>query len=180
MCDMAAALDPPSVGVSGWACSAGTPTSTVICGWGGVTCNSDLSVTIINIQFKTLSGSLPTSIGSITSLDHLSLGYNNIYGVIPESIGNLSLLKKLALQYNALTGILPTSMGAMTLLNAFSISNNQLHGVIPESFCSLKSITISALATGITCYPNCVTAVKVILNGGVCPLSPTGNIHIHV
>ena len=67
MCDLAAAINPAIIGVSGWDCSGGIPSPSVICGWGTVTCNNDLSVTDINLNNEFLMGTLPASIGDINS-----------------------------------------------------------------------------------------------------------------
>ena len=72
-------------------CSVSTP-------WQGVDCtkqtNSISSVTTLILNDYDLHGTLPTSIGNLTSLEYFSLGSNRLTGSIPTEVGqmNYSLL----------------------------------------------------------------------------------------
>ena len=85
MCDLAAAINPHSQGLAGWDCSGSTPSPSVLCVWGGVICNGDSSVINIDLHNRGLDGTLPASIGGLSSLIYLSLSYNLLTGVIPTS-----------------------------------------------------------------------------------------------
>ena len=142
---MAAALNPPIVGVPGWDCSAGTPLASVICGWGGVGCNGDSLVTYIDLHSKYCQGTMPTSIGSLTALTNLNLAYTKLQGLIPTSIGALTALNSLSLNFNKLTGPIPTVIGGLTSLSVLQLRYNALTGVIPESFDGLTSMAFLGL-----------------------------------
>ena len=183
MCDLAAALNPASgnFAFAGWDCSGGIPLPTVICGWGQVACNSDLSVT--QIVFGTnflVGGTLPTSIGSLTALTKLLLTYCSLTGIIPTSIGAMKSLDTLNLSGNKLTGIIPASIGGLSSLKSLNVGYNMLTGVIPSSFCDLH-LEYLALEPSLTCYPGCLSSVTNLNTGGltVCTTAPTGNIHIY-
>ncbi|KDP43570.1 hypothetical protein JCGZ_16857 [Jatropha curcas] len=68
-------------------------------------------IEVFDLDFCSLYGELPSFVGNLTSLTHLSLPFNNINGQIPRSIGKLCNLKYLDLSYNYLTGSLPEVLG---------------------------------------------------------------------
>ena len=157
MCDLAAALNPASQGLSGWDCSGGTPLASVICGWGGVSCNSDPSVAAISLGGHQLTGTLPTSIGSLIALTGLYLSSNSIGGIIPSSIGGL------------------------TLLTALYLNSDSFTGVLPQSICNAPLINVILTSSGLTSYPDCLSSAPGLNAAGlsVYTVSPTGNIHMH-
>ena len=108
MCMLAIALN-PAAKVTGWDCSAGTPAPDEVCTWGGVTCTSN-DVTGINLSKLGLSGTIPSSIGDITSIQSLMIANNNIVGTVPSTISNLLGLTNINLSGNKLTGVLPSSL----------------------------------------------------------------------
>jgi len=128
---------------SGWWGSAITSnTSNPPCKWYGITCNTDGSVTRIEIadQFRA-PDKLKLNFSSLPNLVHLELSFNNLYGSIPLEIGTLSKLAYLDLSYNNLTGKLPLSLANLTHLVSFSISNNLIIGPIPSSLWLLTNLT---------------------------------------
>ena len=139
MCDLAAAINPASAGNAGWDCTGGISPPSDICVWGGVTCDGNSSVTIIYLAHAMLPGTLPTSIGVLTSLVRLFLSYNQFTGILPTSIGGLQSLVSLVITSNQLTGILPTSIGMMSSLTFLNVAYNKLSGPIPTSIGELSS-----------------------------------------
>ncbi|MYE05247.1 MAG: hypothetical protein F4Y00_09790, partial [Bacteroidetes bacterium SB0662_bin_6] len=60
---------------------------------------------------NSLTGSIPTELGDMTSMVHLILAANQLSGEIPSSLGNPPNLRTLYLSYNTgLTGELPLSL----------------------------------------------------------------------
>ena len=97
------------------------------------------SLTIFNMPNNSLYGSIPLSIGKISSLAQLELHRNNLLGTIPKSLGRLRSLTVLKLSYIKLTGPIPLSLGSLSKLTNISLNNNALNGTILEShFRSLK------------------------------------------
>ncbi|GJS51618.1 kinase-like domain-containing protein [Tanacetum coccineum] len=111
---------------------------------------SDMS--LLGLGDNQLSGSLPSSIGSLVGLTTIGklqklqlLGrYSNQFsGSTPEAIGNLSLLTYLDLSYNKLEGNIPSSLGKCKNLNVLILVDNRLSGKIPRQLLQLPSLTIS-------------------------------------
>ena len=138
MCDIAAALG------TGWDCSGGPITNPCMTLVGhGVLC-SGFTVTGIQLPGAGLVGSIPSSIGYLTSLTTLMLSSNSIQGVIPSSIGVLTALVQLYLQYNLLTGVVPSTVGGLLALTILDLRNNGLSGEHHHlSTCIIGLITLS-------------------------------------
>ncbi|XP_040869659.1 receptor-like protein EIX1 [Glycine max] len=116
--------------------------------FGGVIspCLADLK----HLNYLDLSGneflgegmSIPSFLGTMTSLTHLNLSYTGFTGKIPPQIGNLSNLV-----YLDLGGYL-TDLGFLFAENVEWVSSNQLEGNIPTSLgnlCNLRVIDLSYL-----------------------------------
>jgi len=156
--------------------SATTPVCT---SWVGITCSSDNNsvielrlpgvglrgpipnntlgkldnLTTLSLRSNLLSGSLPSDLLSIPSLQYvylqrnnlsgaipppfspqlitLDLSFNNFEGKIPSSLQNLTHLNKLYLQNNSLAGPIPKLN--LPRLKHLNLSNNHLNGSIPSS-----------------------------------------------
>ena len=156
MCDLAAATNPASASLDGWNCSEGIPSPSVVCVWGGVSCNSDSSVTSIRLQYGKLEGTLPDSIGTLTSLESLLLTGNR------------------------LNGIVPTSMGEMKMLTQLALVSNKFTGIIPSSLCNLHLQYLNINYYTSMCFSACLSSVPNLYRFGIsaCTSSPTGNILI--
>jgi hypothetical protein len=96
-----------------------------------------------------LTGTIPWSMGSLTSLDFLDLGNNHgLTGTIPSRLGSLMGLTWLGL-YNlgprGLTGTIPSSLGSLTRLTNLALAASSLTGTTPSSLASLTSLTAIGL-----------------------------------
>ncbi len=89
-------------------------------------------LTSLELSSNQLSGNIPSSIGGLTGLTYLALSGNQLSGSIPSSIGNLNKLVWLLLSSNQLSGSIPPSIGNLTVYN-LDFSYNQLTGSIPSS-----------------------------------------------
>jgi RHS repeat-associated protein len=116
------------------------PTAAQLGTWAGVgVLNGD--VTSLSMQSNNMNGTLPASIGNLSSLRYLWMAYNNnISGSIPAEIGNLTQLVQLALDNNKLSGAIPSSIGNLSNLTHFTLSFNQLSGSIPPTVGQLTAL----------------------------------------
>ena len=96
---------------------------TVITSWDGVTVEgAPQRVTELGLSSRSLTGSIPSSIGSLVELTHLNLSNNTLTGEIPEEIGQLSDLVELRLSGNTLTGCIPLPLKDVTTNDLSSLN----------------------------------------------------------
>src|SRR6266498_5007942 len=91
--------------------------------WYGVTIKNK-RVTQIVLPMNNLTGSLPSSLSDLISLNHLELQKNQLIGSIPSSLGNLTNLGFIELADNQLSGGIPSSFGNLTNLGFLELTNN--------------------------------------------------------
>jgi RHS repeat-associated protein len=109
--------------------------------WYGVTVTNG-DITKISLINNGLSGVLPKTISKLTKLKQLYLNNNtNISGSIPSSYGSLSSLLDIDLSTNALSGSIPTTFGSLTALTRLKLNNNALTGSIPTQLANLAALT---------------------------------------
>ncbi|CAL5377756.1 unnamed protein product [Camellia sinensis] len=99
-------VDPNNV-LQSWDATLATP-----CTWFHVTCNSENSVTRVDLGNANLSGQLVPELGQLLNLQYLELYSNNIRGQIPIELGNLTSLVSLDLFSNNLSSIIPDTLGS--------------------------------------------------------------------
>ncbi|BFG15510.1 hypothetical protein CerSpe_017840 [Prunus speciosa] len=98
-------------------------TSTAYCNWEGIKCDASNRVTSINLASKSLSGSLPSNLNSLTQLTTLSLRRNSLSGPFP-SLANLSSLQEIYLDNNNFTSIPSGCFQGLSSLQVLSMSQN--------------------------------------------------------
>ncbi|CAL9249065.1 unnamed protein product [Arabidopsis halleri] len=102
------------------------------CSWNGVTCK-ELKVVSLSIPRKSLYGSLPSSLGFLSSLRHLNLRSNRFYGSLPIQLFQLQGLQSLVLYGNSFDGSLSDEIGKLKLLQTLDLSQNLFNGSLPLS-----------------------------------------------
>ncbi|KAJ1412045.1 Serine/threonine-protein kinase, active site [Sesbania bispinosa] len=110
------------------------------CNWAMVTCSSDRFVIALGIPSQNLSGTLSSSIGSLTNLQTVLLQDNHISGPIPSEIGRLQKLQTLDLSDNFFIGQLPDTLSHMKGLHYLRLNNNSLTGPIPSSLANMTQL----------------------------------------
>ncbi|EXB44848.1 LRR receptor-like serine/threonine-protein kinase RPK2 [Morus notabilis] len=104
-----------------------------------VICRSLLS---LDVSGNEISGSMPQSLGDLTSLVLLDLSRNKLHGKIPPDMSRLRHLKYLSLAHNSLTGPIPYSFGWFQSLEVLDLSSNSLSGEIPEGLVNSRNLTV--------------------------------------
>ena len=141
LCNMTAAMPRLLLLLSPWKC----PTSAQIrsrdwCSpqWTGILCGGDIQQKIIqfDLNAQSISGSIPSVIGKLTSLRYLYFQDNSIAHTIPSSLGKLSSLITLRLDSNSLEGTVPRSLTDLKSLTTLNLNNNYLTGSMPSGFAS--------------------------------------------
>ena len=120
-------------------------TSSHPCTWNGVSCSSPLGpVTSLVFSSNNLVGTVPSSISLLTAIATVDIGGSTtLTGSLPATIGALTTLQSLAFSACRLSGTLPSSLGALTALWYLNLhANYYLSGPIPSSFSALRALQV--------------------------------------
>ncbi|XP_021719098.1 probable leucine-rich repeat receptor-like protein kinase At5g49770 [Chenopodium quinoa] len=101
------------------------------------------SMILIHVLFDNndLTGSIPSSLGLVSTLEAVRFDRNSLSGDLPASIGNLTNVNELVLSHNALTGPIP-DLSRMQTLSLLDLSNNSFDAAeVPQWISSLQSLT---------------------------------------
>ncbi|KAD3067480.1 hypothetical protein E3N88_35360 [Mikania micrantha] len=80
-----------------------------------------------------LSGPIqPQLFSSNMSLIHIIFNNNNLSGTIPSSIGTVKTLETIRLDSNSLSGTVPQNLSSLGTLSELYLSNNNLSGPVPN------------------------------------------------
>jgi hypothetical protein len=85
-----------------------------------------------------LSGTIPTTIGQVSSLASLSMTNCDLHGPIPSEIGQLTDMIQIWLYANSLSGTIPTELGHLAKMKTLNLQLNDLVGEMPESICDQR------------------------------------------
>ncbi|KAG5569490.1 hypothetical protein H5410_059256 [Solanum commersonii] len=94
----------------------------------------------LDISYTGISGELPHSIGTFSSLKYLNLQQCQFSGSIPDSIGNLTQIRVLDLSNNHFTGNIPSTISILKHLTLLDLSLNSFLGEIPDVFSNLQEL----------------------------------------
>ncbi|PSS18997.1 Leucine-rich repeat receptor-like protein kinase [Actinidia chinensis var. chinensis] len=101
------------------------------------------NMSLIHVLFEdnNFSGSIPSTLGLVQSLEVLRLDRNLLTGPVPSNLNNLVHVSELYLSNNQLSGSLPNLTG-MNVLNYVDMSNNTFdESEIPLWFSTLQPLT---------------------------------------
>ncbi|KAK9089740.1 hypothetical protein Scep_028822 [Stephania cephalantha] len=88
------------------------------------------NLTSLNLASNNLSGNLPYSISSMTSLNYLNVSHNSLTQSIGDMFANLSNLASIDLSFNNFSGDLPNSFSSLSNLSTLNVQSNKLSGSI--------------------------------------------------
>ncbi|XP_061363593.1 probable LRR receptor-like serine/threonine-protein kinase At2g16250 [Gastrolobium bilobum] len=98
------------------------------------------SLRVLDLRSCSINGSIPPSLGNLTSLTSLYLSDNKLTGILPISLGQLLAISVLELSHNSLSGSLPASIFSLRNLSSLDISANFLSGSIPPAIGALSEL----------------------------------------
>ena len=139
LCDLVTAIPRLKLLPVPWSCpnASMTKTQSWCKPWTGISCSNNVlkKITSLTLSNRALVGTIPTSIGLLTSLNrYLWLFNNHLGGTIPSTLGNLTLLMSLRLDENSLTGNVPARLSRLTKLSTLNLNDNYLNGSLPSYF----------------------------------------------
>lgn len=103
-----------------------------VCDWYGIVCNSRKMVTDVALDDNGLFGPVPSDLSLLSELLTLSLSKNHIEGTIGTEIGKFKKLTKLSLGGNFLWGSIPSEIAMLTNLHSLVLNANRLTGAMPN------------------------------------------------
>ncbi|KAK9750105.1 hypothetical protein RND81_02G173800 [Saponaria officinalis] len=103
--------------------------------------SSDMTLIHVLFDNNNLTGSIPSTIGLVQTLEAIRFDRNSLSGPLPSNLNKLTNMNELVLSNNALTGPVPDLTG-LDYLNFVDMSNNSFTGTdVPQWFSTLKSLT---------------------------------------
>lgn len=140
LCDIIASTN--IVDQLGWNCS---EISSMKCSWLGISCDEGGNVTSLQLDSSattiTLTGTLPISLGNLSSLERISIfsTTSQLVGTLPSSIHLCTRLTYLRID-GSLTGPIPDIFENMTALVEVRLNGNYFTSTIPSSFSRLSNL----------------------------------------
>lgn len=137
------------------------------------------SLVELAIVHSKLTGEIPSTIGGMTALTRLDLGANLLSGELPNQLGSLTRMVYLSLCCgNKFSGAIPSTIGDIKSLNFLFLQNSSVSDAVPASFCNLlPSIQLEIQSNPLlACYPSCLSSYSKFAKDttcSICPSSPT-------
>ena len=107
-----------------WANNTNWLTDAPLGAWHGVSTDARGRVTALRLYENGLSGSIPSEMGNLTSLEELSLQGNSITEI--SGLSEVVSLTRLSLDGNQLSGSMPSELGNLTYLTDLSLGWNNI------------------------------------------------------
>eukprot|EP00298_Acanthocystis_sp_HF-20_P016054 c21360_g1_i4.p1 GENE.c21360_g1_i4~~c21360_g1_i4.p1 ORF type:complete len:285 (-),score=66.46 c21360_g1_i4:26-880(-) len=92
------------------------------------------------VGYRSISGTLPSQIGLLSSLNLWIFDNNVISGTIPTEIGKLVKLTQIVLSYAEFSGEIPSHIGLLTKLSTFHLLKTNINGNVPTEMSNLSSL----------------------------------------
>ena len=134
-----------ATGGAGWGNSATWLSDRPLREWYGVVNDARGRVSGLFLHRNQLTGTIPPELGTLSSLEWVSLYQNQLTGEIPAELGNLTNLAHLRLDGNRLTGTIPAELGRLTNLTVLYLSGNPLTGCVPASLRDVEDTDFAQL-----------------------------------
>ena len=107
-----------------------------------------------------ITGTIPTTIGLVTTLASLSLTKLSLKGPLPSELGKLSGMVQMWLYDNALTGTIPSEIGNLAAMFFFEVNSTSIQGTMPSEICALTSNLLISLAADCKSEVNCTCCTE--------------------
>lgn len=108
-------------------------------------------------------GTIPASLGDVTTMASFSVTGCNLSGSIPEQMAQMTDLVQLWFYDNKLTGTIPTEFATMKRLKILELAKNDITGTMPQGICEnrrpfgrLEDLVVDCDGK-VSCPSNCCT-----------------------
>ncbi|XP_061980343.1 leucine-rich repeat receptor protein kinase HPCA1-like isoform X2 [Populus nigra] len=109
--------------------------------------SSEMKLIHVLFESNKLTGSIPSTLGLVKTLEVVRLDNNSFRGSVPSNINGLTIVSTMFLSNNDLTGPLPNLTG-MNVLTYLDMSNNSFEGTeFPPWLSTLQSLTTLVMET---------------------------------
>jgi len=96
---------------------------------------------VLSLSSNFLESSLPSQLGMLSNLTDFDIALNiNLSGTLPTEMGRLTSMEWLQVWENKLTGSIPSEIGLMTRLTSMNLSENRFTGLIPTEIAQLSNM----------------------------------------
>ncbi|KAL6282483.1 hypothetical protein ACE6H2_013412 [Prunus campanulata] len=121
--------------------------TTSVCNWVGVTCGArHLRVSVLNLSYMGLTGTIPPNLGNLSFLVEMHFGNNSFHDTLPHELSYLRRLKLISFVYNNFMGFIPLWFGSFPKLQSFKLYGNQFSGSIPSTIFNLSTLQVIDLS----------------------------------
>ncbi|KAK9726827.1 hypothetical protein RND81_05G239900 [Saponaria officinalis] len=145
------------------------PVSDCCSTWEGIACDDKGRVIRLWLPSRSLTGTISSSIGNLTSLSHLNLSSNSFSGSLPNALfTSFKSLEIIDLSYNHLSGDLVKSF---SLNNTFP-STIQVVAIADNHFSGRIELSWFVLASNLTAFDVCNNDFTGQIPGSICTDSP--------
>jgi hypothetical protein len=97
-------------------------------------------LTTFAIANNFFSGTMVTSIGSLSKLPEFFVNNNILSGSLPSQMGELMLMQYILLDFNHFTGVLPSELGSLVSMLSIDTENNMLSGTLATELAQLVNV----------------------------------------
>ncbi|KAL3913875.1 MAG: hypothetical protein SGARI_000430 [Bacillariaceae sp.] len=151
-------------GGEGWASANGWLTSSDVCDWDHIDCDSRGFMQEVDMSEQNVSGNLALEFALLgENLQSILMSRNSLEGPIPaEVFSSLPRLGLLYLDNNLLTGDVPVELVSDARLHTLYLQFNDLTGVWPLAFCAEDTslMDFGLDCDQLTCDPTCCTPLE--------------------
>lgn len=95
----------------------------------------------LDVSANGFTGTFPVSllVGLSMSLTLLDIGFNSLAGTLPSELGLMTELIAFSAPYNSFSGTLPIELGRLSSIQVLNLTSNKLRGFIPDGLCGEES-----------------------------------------
>ena len=107
--------------------------------------NAHITLESLNLKENSFSSTLPSTIGTITSISSLGLSHNSFSGTIPSQLALLTNLKLVEMESNQFSGTFPEVVFYLPSLTYINLDSNKLTGLptLQQTCPYLKTVKFS-------------------------------------